>query len=266
VLQIQDTALAPATLPDYELAALVENLAKLDLRLAFETGVVKHWGCSAKSVVPLALSYMHRVTQFQGTVDYIAMDEPLVARDAVPIGCGLSMDEIATETAAYMHAVKQAYPATEIGDIEPWPSISKDELKEWIAKLSDKLEHKLAFFRLDVDCDLVIRDHHSVADLRELADFVRSRGIKFSIIVPVLSRISDSLARKYGLWCADRIHEATSIDNAIVQSWATHPSSNLPEQAPYTLTAVLNEYATKYPPAFLHPTIRSAPAKSANQF
>jgi hypothetical protein len=266
VFQIQDAALAPATLPDDELALLVENLAGLDLRLALETGVVKHWGCSAKSVVPVALSYMHRVAQFQGTVDYIAMDEPLVARAANPTGCGLTMDEIATETAAYVNAVKQAYPATEIGDIEPWPGISKDELMEWIAKLTEKVEHKLAFFRLDVDCDLAMRDHHSTADLRELADFVRGRGMKFSVIVPVLSRISDSSARKYGLWCADRIHEATSIDNAIVQSWEAYPRSNLPEQAPNTLTAILNEYAAAHPPALLHPTIRSVPMKPAKQF
>ncbi len=251
VLQIQDWALAPKFLSDDDVNAMVSALRIMRLSLSLETGVVKHWGCTAQKVLPVALSYMDRLVKFGGAAKFIAMDEPLVSRMAAPLGCGLSLDQIAEETAKYIDGVKNAYPDVKIGDIEPWPSIDKNDLKRWITSLEKRTKHKLAFLRLDVDCDAAFAKNSDMEDVREIADFVRSRGISFSIIIPALSSLSDSLAHRYGMACAAKIHEVTSIDNAIVQSWEKFPKANLPEGKPHTFTNILNAYALQYPPAVM---------------
>ncbi len=257
VFQVADHLLTgpKPVLSDAELAALVRQLNAWKMGLAFEAGSVKPWGCTAAITSNVTLAAMRRVAKLGGHVGYLAMDEPLASTSPKPGGCAMSPPEIARQVGAYITMIKHEFPGVQIGDIEPWPGIGTAAIKQWIDLLVSASPSGLAFLTLDVDNALVQTRHVPFAQLKEIADYARSKGLAFRLIMwnsNALNprRVNDD-ATEYAatLLFAARMQAVTAVDGVTVESWDDFPITTVPDTADHTLTRLLRDYADRYPPA-----------------
>jgi hypothetical protein len=160
-------------------------LRKWGIKIATEEGAVKEWDCTGARTPVGTEARMANIAAANAVLQIVAMDEPLVSGRGP---CGLSIDEIAQRTAAYVAAVKasketQASGAPEFGDIEPYPGIAVPTLIEWIKAL-EAHGFKPAFLHLDINIHYL--DVHPEIplgdDLRILARFFRDAGIPLGVI------------------------------------------------------------------------------------
>jgi hypothetical protein len=113
------------------------------------------------------------------------MDEPLLGGQDDPEGlsCGYTRKRTARVVARFIDEVDASHPKVSVGDIEPYPHYSVDELKGWIAALK-RVGAVPAFFHLDVDIERVLVEGRDVtADLQALSDFCERRGVPFGVIL-----------------------------------------------------------------------------------
>jgi hypothetical protein len=203
-------------------------LRKSGIKIAVEEGAVKEWDCAGTAHAPQATaSHMANIAAANAALQIVAMDEPLVSGRGP---CGLSIDEIAKRTAAYVAAVKaskeaQAAGAPEFGDIEPYPSMTPPILIEWVKAL-EAHGFKPAFLHIDINVHYL--DVHPeiplAADLRSLARFFRDAGIPLGVIFwsgyDPLS--SDHAYYDHVMDLAGRVKAAIGPpDQAVIQSWVT---------------------------------------------
>jgi hypothetical protein len=204
-------------------------LRKWGIKIATEEGAVKEWDCAGTAHAPQATaSHIGNIAAANAALQVVAMDEPLVSGRGP---CGLSIDEIAQRTAAYVAAVKasreaqMAGNAPEFGDIEPYPSITVPTLIEWVKALQAH-GFKPAFLHLDINVHYL--DVHPEIplgdDLRSLARFFRDAGIPFGVIFwsgydPLNS---DHAYYDHVMDLAGRVKAAIGPpDQAVFQSWVT---------------------------------------------
>jgi len=210
----------------------VDAFAKLrrwGIRLATEEGAIKGWDCTGTTrAALLTANHIADVNAAGGLLQVVAMDEPLSGGKAA---CGISIDEIAKRTAAYVAAVraskeaKTAGEAPEFGDIEPYPSIPVPVLIEWVRAL-EAHGFKPAFLHLDINVHYL--DLHPeipvAADLRILARFFHDAGIPLGVIFwsgydPLNS---DHAYYDHVMDLARRVKAAIGQpDQAVFQSWVT---------------------------------------------
>lgn len=155
-----------------------------DIDIAFEAGAVKEWDCNGSILLNQAINAINNVESTGSQVKYIALDEPYIGGQHIINGltCALSMQQIASLTANYIQSINNQYPNIIIGDIEPYPRFSVDQIKDWIQELENNGVN-LAFFHLDVDLNRVLIEGHNVEnDLQELKVFFQSKGIPFGVI------------------------------------------------------------------------------------
>ena len=231
-----------------DLTNIFSKLKAWHIDLAFESGAVKEWGCTADETFAVTSQAIDLVTSNGGTVKWIAMDEPLVQTNA----CNYSDAGIITQTVTYVNLLKQKSPSLIIGDIEPWPSCRYSRLTNWITGFSQQAGFNLAFFHLDVDLEaarVITPDLSVLSEIPQLAAFCRARGIPFGVIIwqanvqlPVDSNraFCDS-----ALYWAHILHSVCDVDQAIVQSWEQYPDQNVPDSQPYTFTQLLIDYTAK---------------------
>jgi hypothetical protein len=180
---------SPSMVNTYADLAKVDAFRKLkewQISIAIEAPAVKEWDCTGKQAARMTIEFVKNVRAAGGSTHFIAMDEPLVSGFR---RCHLTFDETATRTAAYVKAissdksVKTTVNELEFGDIEPYPSYTIDQLKQWIRALESN-RFKPRFFHLDVDLNNV--DLHPkidlAGDLRALKVFLQEQGIPFGII------------------------------------------------------------------------------------
>ncbi|MGA9531417.1 MAG: hypothetical protein WBR18_01760 [Anaerolineales bacterium] len=172
------------TLSAFEEVGAFRKLEAWGIGIAVESGVVKHWGCEgdqAFSNVDLAIQNIERNG---GKLSMLAMDEPLIGGEQVVDGssCGNSVEESAAATRNFYAQMQAAHPAVAIGDIEPYPHYSVEELEAWIEALA-AAGVMPAFFHLDVDTYRTRVESQDVAgDLAKLRQFTAERGIAFGVI------------------------------------------------------------------------------------
>jgi hypothetical protein len=157
------------------------------LKIASEEGAIKEWDCTGMQAAKGTELRIRNVHAAGSAIDIIAMDEPLRSGRR---RCGLSAVETARRTAAYVRAVdssdetKAAGVIPVIGDVEPYPSFSVIDIKEWIDDLK-AAGFRPAFVHIDVNVGFV--DVHPEIniknDLRSLQVFFRQKGIPFGIIL-----------------------------------------------------------------------------------
>lgn len=117
-----------ATKPNWELVgpntfkALVNvdafrKLADWNIKVALEIGAVKPGDCDAMKNADLTVNLIRRIQDAGGTVDYVAIDEPIPSsksalwENAMPgLGCHLTLAEAATATVKYCEAVRDEQP------------------------------------------------------------------------------------------------------------------------------------------------------------
>jgi hypothetical protein len=156
------------------------------IRIASEEGAIKEWDCSGQEAAKVTARNVESVARAGGRLDLVAMDEPAVAGTLL---CKLSLDEVASRTAAYAEAVRSSVQvqrtgtAPMIGDIEPYPFLSAEALENWLGML-ERHGFVPAFLHIDVDIGGLAAHPGAdmTRDLRSLARFMKDREIPLGVI------------------------------------------------------------------------------------
>ena len=106
------------------------------LKFELEVGAVKPWGVTAEKTFSIQQPKWGRVLRLGGTINGIAMDEPLCCcREHIH-----KPDDYALEqTAAFIALVRKHYPQMAISEIETYPTISLADHMKWIESLEKRL-------------------------------------------------------------------------------------------------------------------------------
>jgi len=236
-----------------------------NIRIAIETGAVKECSCGRNpdTEVAITLNAISGVRAGGASVDYIAMDEPF--NSGLPgqhdfadpkLQCGYSVEQTAKMTKYYVDAVHRSYPNIQIGLIEPYAYFTVEQIKSFILALENN-GYRIPFFHLDFD---PVYNVNFGGDIAELADFCRSKGIKFGVIIIGGDGSSTQTATAGSYAAVERISAALGSvrnqDYILVQSWLANPAVpkgmardfplNLPESDPATMTGFLNTILKKY--------------------
>jgi hypothetical protein len=189
-----------------------------------------------------------RIRQVGGDLRYVATDEPLWNGHEFSgaNACHTAIPAIATDVAATVKALKQVFPAVQVGDIEQIGRITPpdvvDEIMAWTTAYRDALGTPLAFLDFDVVWAGPWRQQ-----LTLLAPRLHAAGIKFGIIYNGDPSDQTDLAwtrHAEQRFAAIEADPAITPDRAILQTWMVHPSHVLPETQPGTLTWLVNRYLT----------------------
>jgi len=240
--------------PEEQLRAMFMGLRQRGIAFAAEVAILPDtrgcgWGVKgaegySKPGVMKAMA--ERIKRLGGTLDAIAMDEPLWFghHDSRPGMCQTPIEEMARDVAAQVAAMRQVFPAMRVGDIEP---VGNPEPKDWLAQIAQWSEayrraagEKLAFIRADVNW--------SGPWQPALSGFVRqlrAAGIGYGIIYN-----GGSGSRGAVEWARQAEEEFAGLeadpamipDHAMIQSWTPWPKRNLPETESGTLTNLVIRY------------------------
>jgi hypothetical protein len=194
-------AFNPAQLGNRDGRNSFADLARVDafrkLRLwgidtAIGVAVVKEWDCNARKTPAIAVGEIKEIHEHGGKVDFVTMDEPLVAGLGVNNHtCRQGLDEIADEAAAFVQRVQRSVsreplgPAPKFIEIEPYPSVRLDQHEAWVDALIARGFQPAAYH---VDIAIAQVERHPelklrfAADLRTLKSFLDAKHIPFGII------------------------------------------------------------------------------------
>lgn len=236
--------------PDDQLTALIGDLQRRHISLAFEAGLLDGSDRCGKGVegyaAPAGIEALaKRVASHGGTIDYIAMDEPVWFGHAVSGGvhCHDSIAALVDQVAAKIAVLRRYFPNIQIGDTEPInaspyamsqdPQFAKDVMA-FADQLKSKTGMKLAFIHADIAWKWNWRP-----GLEALAAESRARGIRFGVICD-----GDEDAGGDEAWVRQALQRCQAVaanpktqpNDLIVQSWETLPSRMLPETDPGSLT------------------------------
>ena len=156
------------------------------IKIASEEEAIKRWDCTGMQTAKKTELHMRNVREAGSTIDIIALDEPLKSgqRD-----CHLTAVETAQRTSAYVKAIVSSGEAKaqgvipRIGIIEPYPSLSLADLKDWVNNLIAS-GFSPAFVHIDINGHFV--DVHPEVrfdeDLKAFKGFLHEKGIPFGVI------------------------------------------------------------------------------------
>jgi hypothetical protein len=242
---------------DDELRAWLPLIGKWGLKLGLEVGAVKEWGKTGQGTFDAQRPMWDRFQALGGRIHALAMDEPLCCvRNALK-----KPDEYAVEeTARFVALVRQHYPEVRIGDVEPYPSVSLDDLLAWLDALQARLKklnvRGLDFFRVDVDWVHFIQGPRgSWREVKKLEEACRARGIPFSLIYwaadyPHLQRLG--LADDAS-WYVSILRQGQDYalvggrpDEYVIESWVGAPSAAVPEKDEWTFTRSVRDFCERF--------------------
>jgi hypothetical protein len=233
-------------------AGVFRLLNRWGKKIAIESWSVKEFYCTPdasgmNAAIADTLAAMAAVKAGGGAVAYLAMDEPFVSGRSRTCG-GPALEPTADRVATYVSGVKGVNPDVRIGLIEAYPFSTADAIERIIGLLEARGATP-AFLHLDVDWHL----SGPVAfkrDMLRLQALAAAEKIPFGIIINGADGNSDALYAvdayiSTGLIADTFLSWAHMPDQLIVQSWAVSSTglvmapSNLPEDRPYTHTAML---------------------------
>lgn len=230
------------------------------LRTSMEVGAIKWFACdwSKNDLLETArfgAESVSLVYKAGGEVNYLTIDSSL------PGGFECTKRELSVRDMGQMVAlwmkdlrsdlVKQGVPAVplSIGDVEPYPYVDVAVHKWYIDIVnSEARRHGIpGFSHYHADVDMrAVKDYPKMQrDLLELATYVKSRGMRFGII---MNGVDTDSVTEYFDSLNQRLVVMTSLgildmaDNIVIQSWAMssdkrqHLPSNVPESEPFTQT------------------------------
>ena len=240
--------------------------------IAVETGVIKPFACTGQETAQAVLGMLRRARDHGITVDYLAMDEPMLSAvgPAGPEGCGLDRREAARRVADHIRTVRAEFPHVAYGSMDAYPFFSVHELVGWYTDIEEELGRPLDFVHLDVDFNHVKNVN---ADLRNdfptLANYCRARGVPFGPMTTANEFGSPSDPSQRDRFFYDTVMRNVSQvrsamgrpDEIVLPSWfntcgtITNPCSgtnclivpsNLPDASPYTFTRLLIDAVDRY--------------------
>lgn len=243
---------------DAELTKWFGMLNTWHMKLGLEVGSVKPWGRTGAKTFGIEKPMWDRIQRLGGTIDAIAMDEPLlcVRRDLK------EPDEYAVkEIADYIALVRENFPRIRIGDIETYPSIPLPDHFKWIdalqAELAGRHVRGLEFYRLDVNwAEFIVFDRGNWPDVKKLERFCRQRKLGFSLIYwasgyPGLEKkgLADD-----STWYTSIMQQGYdyalvggSPDQYVIESWLNDaPARTLPDTDSFTFTRSVLDFARKF--------------------
>jgi hypothetical protein len=254
------TAVSPGEGPNsydaFVRADAFRKLLRWGKRIAVEAGAVKEGYCTPdasgmQASIARTLEALRNVQAAGGRVTYLAMDEPFTGGLVRRCG-GPSLVPTADRLAVYIPAVRQAFPDVRIGLIEPYPFFSPDEIAQMLSLLHDR-QIRVDFLHIDGQRPALPTDRDEFAGgLIELSALAAEYQIPFGVILFGDNGDADAL------YAADALRNATELkhvfrswevmpSHVIIQSWALSRTglfitpSNLPETAPNTHTALINQ-------------------------
>ncbi len=254
---------------DDDIRVLFARLKAWNLKLGFEVPVLKtaNWGGDAKPLdAKRAFDQWQRfAARFRPLgmeqVAWFAFDEPLyAARHVVPSAApaGNRMTLGIVETAAFMGMMRRAYPASQLGLIEPFPALTVEEIVRGVEGVQHACAGQgvrgLDFLRLDVDWDRMERTREaSWADVKRIEDRCRGLPIAFSLIYWSADqpRLAQTGQDRPSTWRAGIMKQKTSYaqvggtpDQIVIESWLHVPRRAVPENDRDTFAGAVLEFAT----------------------
>jgi|GEM_PF-2537897 len=234
------------------------------MRLSLGADAIKpHHDCTAEWGAQNIVGDINFLQNLGVQVDFIAIDESLVAAMDPKGRCHLSFEEAVERIAWWIQYVKTLYPNIKIGSIEAYPYfraaysplVDPNEhppsLQRWMTTLDRTLKQrglKLDFFQLDVDMNyakrLEITDEEWQWEFQQVAKSARKRGIAFGMIINGnLGNCSNSCqcVSIAADWLA-RVHYRLDgyLDQLSFQSWDDNGFPvNLPESEICTHTGLI---------------------------
>jgi len=217
------------------------KLAAWGIAIAVEVPAVKPWGCGAKEA-KVVTGIIQSVESNGGHVSFLAMDEPLEGSQSLGRnaghGCGFKSDQAAAAVLRYGQDIHARFPQIGIGEIEPYPSSSAEQLGEWVDTLR-RAGFTPAFFHLDVDRNAVRVGHKDVVrDLKWLSQFFAKRKIPFGVILWSPAKSDREFYESTMEWARTVKSALGKPDQIIFQNWAGTEGvphdipANLPEHDP----------------------------------
>ncbi|MGC8669455.1 MAG: hypothetical protein ACP5VE_15215 [Chthonomonadales bacterium] len=239
---------------DGELGSWFAQMRGWGLPLELEVGAVKEWGPTAEDTFRAEQPMWDRFLRLGAPLRSVAMDEPLC--------CVRSLlkkpDAYAvTETARFVQRVRAFDSGIMVGDIEPYPFLSVEDLEKWLDALQAELAklnvRGLDFFRLDVDWQNFVVGRGDWRGVKRIEDLCRARGIRFSLIYwaadyPALEkiRLADDITWYVGVMqqAFDYAAVGGRPDQFVIESWIRSPRRCIPEDADATFTRSVLDLAT----------------------
>jgi large repetitive protein len=239
-------------------ANLVQDVQDAGMELSFETGGQMYSPLLEPGQVTDTENAITNVAGADGSVQYVAMGEPYGSGFPALLQTGMSADdadsEIEQSVANYINDVKQKSPSVEVGDTEPYPSLSASQIMSYVTGvIKDGATPK--FFHLDIDW---ASNPNLNTDLPILRDYFAKNNpahenIPFGVIfdgVPTTDEpiTSDQQYSTDALGNLDAVKSAMGVpQQAVFESFAHDQfgnqvlPTNLPEAQPYTSTWLLNQ-------------------------
>ncbi len=208
------------SLSDLRKVNAFQLLRSWGIKLAIEAPVIKKWDCTGRDALDYTLKLVRNVETSGGQVDYISMEGSLIDGTR---GCGDTVETAAAKTATYIKQLTSQLPNVEVGDTEPYPAYSVEQIRRWYAALAAN-GAKPAYFHMDANVHFL--DVHPEIDvsagLRAYRDFFGSQGIRFGVIFwsgydPAPT--DEAYYNRVMAW-VKRVHGAIGMpDDSVFESW-----------------------------------------------
>jgi hypothetical protein len=242
---------------DEELKAVFSDLKRRNISLAIEMGLLSGKDSAGRQVCGVGVEgfaapdnakvIANRIQKAGGVLAYVAMDEPLwyAHHFSGKNACGWTMEDVARDIVPRVAALREKFPAVQIGDIEPvgtaQPPDWVEEISQWTQVYRKVVGEPLSFFHADVAWNGPWQQQLPAVKSR-----IHTAGLKFGIIYDGGGAKEESDA----IWTQEaeqrfRMVESNPSmipDHAIIQTWARWPKKMLPEDQPGTLTNLVLQY------------------------
>ena len=253
-----------------QINAVVSDLNRRGIAIALETGVINvprnpASGCGGMGnvegyrTVEVAEQIARKLKAAHGELKYIVMSAPLffghfyTGRPPRNLGCHSTVQEIMTLSKPTLSVYLREFPNIVIGEVEPTSYIDGEptwqvDLQEWAAALRTEMERPLAFMQIDVQWDQPDAAQNA-ADFYKFAQQLQRQGLLGRLGIAYDGSINEksdkawTKAARNHVLLLERDYELRP-DQAIFQSLQTNPTHSMPDNAPDTLTSLVNFYFT----------------------
>jgi len=244
---------------DDELKAVFSDLKRRHITLAIEMGLLSGKNSAGLQACGVGVEgfaapdnakvVADRIQKAGGVLAYVAMDEPLwyAHHFSGKNACGWAMEDIARDIVPRVAALRETFPAVQIGDIEPigtaQPPDWVEEISQWTQVYRKVVGEPLSFFHADVAWNGPWQQQ-----LPAVKNRMNAAGLKFGIIYDGggAKEESDDVWTREAEQRFRMVESNPSMipDHAIIQTWARWPKKMLPESQPGTLTNLVLKYSS----------------------
>ena len=235
---------------DSDLQRMFSNLKRRNIALALEYGVLSESDACGRGVEGFGggslLRAARRIATNGGSLRYLAMDEPIFFSTLYTgnNACRWNVQQMASNAAVNIRALKSEFPDVIVGDIEPVPAPNSpdwlDRYRDGMDAFRSALGYPLAFFHADV--------FWFASSWRSDVDALRQVSAQHGLAFGVIYNGNAEDQTDAGWIQSAEEHmvqyelESSAPDHVIFQSWHSHPKRLLPESDPSSFTNLVNRY------------------------